>query len=54
MPRWTLTRQWLGQFKTNKIPVWTELAQNEMPHSIFPPGVLGTFSPHGSFIVGWS
>lgn len=45
MPRWAPTRQQLGQFKTNKIPVWTELAQNEMPWFVFPPEVLGTFSP---------
>lgn len=35
MLRWAATQQRLGQFKTNKIPIWTELAQNEMPVLIF-------------------
>lgn len=51
MLRWTPTCQRLGQFKTNKIPVWTELAQNAMPSFVFPPGVLGTFSPREVFYL---
>lgn len=31
MLRWAATQQRLGQFKTNKIPIWTELARNETP-----------------------